>query len=280
MGVELMDETALEFEGPAFTDAELKALPNLDLVEVLALRDTAVTDHGCRELLRARALVEVSIISDTLSDIVLQVLAQLPALRSLQIHRGPRIGDDGVRHLSRCAGLRELYLKETAVTDKGLMEIHELPQVWSLVLDDTTVSDEGCAALAEMQQLSLLSLNRTHVAGYGLAALRDNEYFNVYLEGTPAGDEGVIALAQRLSNLKLISLCKTGVGDSAARALAKLPRLNDVRLSHTKLTDEGLVAFSGHPHLDAIYVEGCAITESAVKALKKASPRRLTVYGR
>ena len=269
----------LEFEGPTFTDTELNALPNLDKVEGLALRDTAVTDKGCHELLRARALVEVSILSDTLSDEVLQVLAQLPALRSLLIHRGPRIGDGGVRHLSRCAELQELYLKETAVTDQGLMAIHDLPQVWSLVLDGTLVSDKGCAALAEMPQLSLLSLNRTRVAGYGLAALRNNEHFNVYLEGTPASDKGVIAIAQRMSNLQLISLNQTSVGDSAARALAKLPRLNDVRLSYTKLTDAGLGAFSGHPHLEVIYAEGCAITESAVNALRKSSRHELTVYG-
>jgi hypothetical protein len=87
-----MDETALEFEGPAFTDAVLKAIPNLDKVEMLVLRDTAVTDKGFGELLRATALVEVAILSDSLSDAVPEVLAKLPALRSLQIHRGPRIG--------------------------------------------------------------------------------------------------------------------------------------------------------------------------------------------
>ena len=132
-----------------------RSLPNLDKVEMLALWDTAVTDEGCRELLRARALVEVSIISDKLTDETLQVLAQLPALRSLQIHRGPRIGDVGLGYLSGCIGLREVYLKETAITDRGLLAIHRLPQVWSLNLDDTAVSDEGCAALAAMQQLSL-----------------------------------------------------------------------------------------------------------------------------
>lgn len=273
-----MDETALEFEGPSFTDADLKALPNLDKVEMLSLLDTAVTDDGCRELLRARALVEIAIISDKVSDNTLGVLAQLPALRSLQIHRGPRIGDVGLRHLSACIGLRELYLKGTAVTDRGLLAIHKLPQVWSLILDDTAISDEGCAALAEMQQLSLLSLNRTRVAGHGVAKLRDNEHFNVYLQETPVMDEGVIAIADRISNLKLISLNQTIVGDRAARALAKLQRLNDVRFSHTKLTDEGLAAFSGHPFLEAIYVEGCAVSKAAVSALKKAR-RRLTVYG-
>jgi hypothetical protein len=273
-----MDETALEFEGPSLTDAELRALPNLDKVEMLALWDTAVTDDGCRELLRARALVEVSIVSDKVSDHILQVLAQLPALRSLLIHRGPRIGDNGLYYLSRCVRLRELYLKETAITDQGLMAIHKLPQVWSLTLDDTVVSDEGCAALAEMQQLSLLSLNRTRVTGRGVAKLRDNKHFNVYLEGTPATEEGVVAIAQGISNLNLISLNQTIVGDRAARALSKLQRLNDVRFSHTKLTDEGLASFLGHPFLDVIYVEGCAVSKAAVSSLKKAR-RQLTVYG-
>ena len=274
-----MDETTLEFEGPSFTDVDLKALPNLDKVEILSLLDTAVTDDGCRELLRARALVEIAIISDKISDNALGILAQLPALGSLQIHRGPRIGDEGLRHLSSCNRLRELYLKETAITDLGLSAIHKLPQVWSLILNDTSVSDDGCALLADMQQLSLLSLERTRVVGHGLAKLKDNEYFHIYLEGTPATDEGVAAIAARISNLKLISLNQTIVGDAAARALSKLKRLNDARFSHTKLTDAGLSAFAGHPYLDVIYVEGCAITRSAVKALKKASPRDLTVYG-
>src|SRR6185436_16366212 len=108
-------------------------------------------------------------------------------------------------------GLRELYLKETAITDRGLLAIRKLPQVWSLILDDTAVSDEGCAALAEMQQLSRLSLNRTRVTGHGVAKLRDNEHFSVYLEGTPATDEGVTAIAARISNLRVISLNKTNV---------------------------------------------------------------------
>jgi hypothetical protein len=83
MRAEPMGDTALEFEGPAFTDAELQALPNLDKAASLTLWDTPVTDGGCRALLRARALVEITISSDTLSGNVLKVLAQLPALRSL-----------------------------------------------------------------------------------------------------------------------------------------------------------------------------------------------------
>jgi hypothetical protein len=273
-----MNERELEFEGSSFTDAVLEAIP-LDKVQLLVLRDTAVTDEGFKELLRAQALVEVSIMSDTFSDAIFQVLAQLPVLRSLQIHHGPRIGDNGLRHLTGCVGLRELYLKQTAVTDRGLNAICGLPEVWGLLLDDTTVSNAGCESLAEMPRLSMLSLNRTRVTGHSLAHLRDNEHLNIYLDETPATDDDVIAIVERLSNLKLLSLNNTEVGDSAARALSKLQRLNDVRLSHTKLTDVGLSAFVGHPFLDAIYVEGCAVTPEAVTALEKASPRELDVYG-
>jgi hypothetical protein len=52
-----------------------------------------------------------------------------------------------------------------------------------------------------------------------------------------------------------------------------------VRFSHTRLTDGGLAAFAGHLYLDVLYVEGCAVTAEGVKALKKASPRKPTVYG-
>lgn len=96
---------------------------------------------------------------------------------------------------------------------------------------------------------------------------------------TPATDDGIIAAGERLSNLKLISLKDTGVGDASARALAPLKRLDDVRLSGTRITDAGLAAFSGHPYLDVIYVERCDVAPAIVNEVKKASPRRLTVYG-
>lgn len=275
----MADNAALELEGRAFTDANFKAIRSLDRVEMLALLDTSITDDGFAELQRARSLVHISITSNLLSSFALDVLSRLPSLRSLLVHRGPRIGDEGLRHLSKCSELRELCLKETAISDKGLSYISELPNVWSLILDDTGVTDDGCATLAGMSDLSLLSLNRTRVTGHALARLRDNEHFNIYLEETPATDDAVIALADELSNLTLISLSDTRVGDTSARALAPLQHLNDVRLSGTRITDVGLAAFNGHPYLDVVYVERCEVSSAAVQAVKKASPRRLTVYG-
>src|SRR5262249_21722797 len=159
-----------------------------------------------------------------------------------------------------CVGLRELYLMHTAITDHGLTAIRRLPQIGSLMLDDTSVSDFGCALLGEMANLSHLSLRGTQVMGQGLSKLCDNEHFTISLDGTLATDEGMAAMAHRLSRLQTISVAQTSVGDLAARAFSKLKHLNVVHFSHTKLTDEGLAYFSGHPFLDSIYVKGCDVT--------------------
>ena len=272
------DSTELEFEGRGFTDADLKNIPALERVKLLGLWETSVTDDGIAELRRAESLGEISILSSHLSNFALQVLAELSPLRSLQIHRGPRIDDFGLRFLSKCSRLRELYLKGTAITDAGLESVAHLPNVWSLILDDTRVSDDGCAALAGLPELSLLGLERTRVTGAGLARLRDERHLDVYLDGARATDAGVIALAERLSKLRCISLRETRVGDASARALSRLPHVGDVRLSGTQLTDDGLAAFTNHPSLSSIYVERCSVSAGAIKALKNAAPHRLTVY--
>jgi hypothetical protein len=229
-----MDGATLECEGPEFTDSDLAAAEGLEELESISLMDTAVTDDGFRSLLRARSLVEVAIESDTLSGDSLRVLAQLPELRSIQFFRGPNIDDSGLKYLSGCSELCELYLMQTAVTDGGLSYIEKLPRLWSLMLDGSNVTDEGCRAIARLPELTLLGLGHTRVSGHGLADFGADRPLNVYLHETPATDEGVIEVATRLSNLKLISLNDTAVGDAAARALSKLPALDVVQLSRTR----------------------------------------------
>lgn len=268
----------LEFVGKRFTDRKLKRFSDLHRVEQLSLIETSVTDAGFEELRRAHSLKEIVILSDRLTDAALEVLSGLPALKSLQIHHGPKIGDRGLAHLTKCVKMRELYLIDTDISDDGLRYIGELPELWSLWLKGTRVTDAGCEELTGLYRLGLLGLDATKVTGRGLALIPDNKGLSIYLDETPASDEGVVALAANLSNLKDISLVGTDVGDAAARALSKLEHLNSVRLSETNVTDEGFLAFANHPALEEIQVEGCAVTAEAASFLKKASPRQLEIY--
>lgn len=263
--------------GKKFTNDQLRALPRLKSIKRLSLLNTAVTDDGMTALEAAESLQEIEIVSDFLSNAALEILSQLPSLVSILIRRAPGIDDRGLRSLSKCVRLHELYLDSTSITDKGLSHIGQLPEVWSLILDHTPISDEGCAALRGMRKLSLLSLNHTHITGATLGGFSAEESLDIYADYTRATDAGVIALAKNQPNLRRISLIGTDIGDQAAIALAKLPEIGDVRLSKTKITDRGALAFAGCPNLCELYLEETSVSPAAIKALQKSS-RKLTIY--
>jgi len=132
--------------------------------------------------------------------------------------------------------------------------------------------------LNTLASLSLLTIEHTQVIGEGLSGLANNEYFSLYMSHTPASDEGILAFARRLTNLKALYLAGTNVTDNSAKSISSLPKLDELRLANTKITDVTLEALHGHPKLEALNVEGTEVTEGGIRALKSASPCRITVY--
>lgn len=230
------------------------------------------------ELNPARQSV-VSLVNTSVSHAGIKIIARFPQLRSLLVYRGPMITDRAVSYLRKATELRELYLNGTAISDKALAYVGHLPHIWSVCLDDTAVADAGCRHLEGLRSLFLLSLKGTRVQGHGLVDLPNNRHFSLYLEGSAASDEGVIAFSRRLTKLKTLSLNATAVTDAVARSLAKLRYLESLLLSGTAITDEGLAAFHGHPRLFHLYLERCKVSAAAVKRLKRATPALNHVYG-
>src|SRR5262249_32223565 len=62
----------------------------------------------------------------------------------------------GLAHLAGLAGLVELELAGTAVTDKGLVRLKQHPQLRVLDLAGTKVTDDGVAKLAGLKGPRLL----------------------------------------------------------------------------------------------------------------------------
>lgn len=268
----------LECGGPEFADSDLRAVPEIETLQFLSLYDTSVTDAGIRHLQTARCLEEIHVTSDLLTDESLAVICELPKLVSLLISRAPRITDGGLQSLKKRPHLRELYLANTSVGDNGLKYLEGLNTLWSLDLAGTQVTDRGVKELSSLRALSLLTLSGTAVEGPGLAYLRNNENLGLCLDQTAVNDQGVQQFTSRLTQLKHLDLSHTAITDLAAPAIAALNRLNVLKLAGTSISDAGLSAFHNHPNLEGLDVEGCALSRSAILALKKSS-RRLTIYG-
>lgn len=68
--------------------------------------------------------------------------------------------DETFRYLGKCRDLTVVYAGGTAVTDKGVKELHELQRLEKLVLWDTRIGDEAIDALGSAE------IAGAHCAGY------------------------------------------------------------------------------------------------------------------
>ena len=84
---------------------------------------------------------------------------------------GKPVSDADVNVLTGLAGLHNLVLRETRITDAGLAHLKRARRLRVLDLDQTRVSDAGLAHLGELTSLRGLYLARTEVTDAGLAAL-------------------------------------------------------------------------------------------------------------
>jgi hypothetical protein len=102
-----------------------------------------------------------------------QALTQLekfPQLRFVWIE-GKRISDDGALVLSRLAGLEDLRLSHTAITDAGLSHFSALPSLRVLDVSGCRIHDAGVAKLSNSLMLEELDLSDTPITDVSLTYL-------------------------------------------------------------------------------------------------------------
>ena len=125
-----------------------------------------------------------------------------------------------------------------------------------------------------------LSLDRTRVVGHGLASLRDNEHFSIYLEGTPATNEGgYIPLAA--ADFKLEA--------DQSQPYSRWRRRGAIVIEIAEVERRAFLAYKidkrGARHRFRPSISGRDLRrglrrhEGSSESVEEASPRDLTVYG-
>ena len=106
-------------------------------------------------------------------DSDLERLGSYTHLESLWLTHG-EVSDDGMLHIQKLAGLRELVLTGTPVTDVGVERIASLSRLEHLALP-YFASDASLRLVAEMSSLKKLEVDGVTISEEGLS----------YLAGTP-----------------------------------------------------------------------------------------------
>jgi len=144
--------------------------------------------------------------------------------------------------LVRGDGVPGLSLRHQAVA-AWLAELKNLPALRALLLDDTDIDN---AALDAMQ----LSLTR------------------LYLAQTAIDDAAVAALASRYRELEVLDVEDTAVGDTGARAIARLAGLHAVNLAATQITDDGGAELGALTQLEIADLGNTRVGAKTVAALR------------
>lgn len=143
-------------------------------------------------------------------------LASLTSLQVAQLEYN-ELDDDGVKHLSGLANLRDIQLRQTSITDVALM--HLPSSISRLGLLKTDITDRGLERIAAFRDLTSLNIQTTQITDEGLAHLRALENLQeLYFGNTAVSDRGLADLTP-LVGLKQLSLIKTSV---TAEGVAKL----------------------------------------------------------
>ena len=168
-----------------------------------------------------------------------------------------RFDDSGLEAISSLTNLRELALRQSAVTGVGLRPFVNLEE---LDLTLTRLDDGGAASLAAMSKLRRLRIGDTLITDQAISHIaRLASLEELDLHGTSVTDAGVVRLA-KLANLRKIQLGGTAVTDGSVRALTRLPKLLELNLYRTGATNAGLDSLAELATLRAVDLRYTRVT--------------------
>ena len=215
-----------------------------------------------------RAELEVVDLGDTLADdVAATALLAHPNLRILRLDH-TKVTDAGLA-VSPPDSLVELYLTKTAVTDRGLAILDQLPQLQGLGLGETAVAGptiERIARLAHLQTLVLTHVRPPDAAVFAQLGVL-HELGRLYLDDARVGDAEVAAFTDLLG-LRVLHLSGTDVSDEAIATLHRFVLLEELTIGDTRVRD-GIADLTAWPHLRTLSLLGLGIGDPGLAALAR-----------
>ncbi|WP_010582371.1 leucine-rich repeat domain-containing protein [Schlesneria paludicola] len=144
---------------------------NLTSLKELTLSDRLADDPAMEELRRMPYLKTLTVRSVFVSDAGLASLRQVKSLRNLRILLGPKVTEEGVRHLSEL-DLADLDITYLNVTDKELKSLRKFKGLKGLrLVSAAKVTDEAVPFLSELSELKRLDIADAKLSKAGIGQL-------------------------------------------------------------------------------------------------------------
>jgi hypothetical protein len=144
--------------------------------------------------------------------------------------------------------LRHLDLSATAITDRGLVVLRDLPRLETISLAMTHVTDEGVVHLASCDALESVNLSWTHTGDNAIRALARKRKLNHFRSGNGVTDTGLTLLHE-------LPVFKTWHGGDVKMALISYDASPNYLFLRGSFTDHGMQRLRGLDGLFALNLD-------------------------
>jgi hypothetical protein len=243
---------SVKIKGSDLTKINLMPLGNLEYLDDIYIHNSQITDMEFEQIIKLPKLDSLSLDGSNITD---EMLARISNIKNFQ----PK--------------LRLLSLRNTKITDKGLVYLKIFTELRWLYLENTNITDDGIANLKGLSELNLLYLTNTKISDSGLIELKYLQKINeLRLRQTKITDAGIVHL-KSLPHLENLDLGETNITDEGLKDLENIIQLGDLDVDHTKVTDKGLTYIKELTNLRHIFLFDTDITEKGIKNLQEALPK-------
>lgn len=218
---------------------------------------------------------------------VLERLAELDLVTSLDLSDAARVTDEGLRHLAKMPRLEVLNLTGCNVTDQGLAVVRQLPMLREFhLLHHHGISDAGLASLASCEQLERVDLLGSSAGDGVIRALAGKTSLRHFKSGNLLTDAGLALLREipifrawqgGAPEMSLMSfdaqpnylLLRGDISDAGLKNLAELEGVFALNLDDSNLavSASGVGALAALPHLQWLGFDADDETMGAIARL-------------
>ncbi len=282
----------ITLHGDWLDDEGMKGLSGCTNLIHLDIESDQITDVGVLGIAGNKNLQKLRVSSEQLTDRGMAVVAQLPKLESLvwpsanttgnglvHLRSHPQLthlgicvtvdSDIGFEHLSTCTKLKTLVVHgPNTLTSRGISALSRLG-LWGLRFYDSPLSKDAVAALPKLTTLNEVTLTGP-LSAEDLAHLPQLVSLQfLKIEECKLTGEGLKSLAPLIHQGTTLSISMAGLRDEDMELLATFTNLGHVDLSHSAVTDAGLMKLTGFKSINII---GTQITQDGVKRFEQLAP--------
>jgi hypothetical protein len=168
--------------------------------------------------------------------------------------------------VARQPSLEVLDLEDTGVADAAAKAIAGLGELRAINLAGTRLGDAGGAELRANRRLEIADLGRTKVGARTVAALRELALRELFLDGTRAGKEiaTLAGFGPGIRRFDVSGLATYKPVDADVAWLAGAAELVEVGLSGSRVTDKLVIELAKLPKLERLRLAATPITLAAI----------------